>query len=720
MKRTMIALALLAGVAAVTVDAEQLRMRMSRPAGGGGGDTTPPVATITSPTSASTYNTSTTPLTTLAGTASDDVGVVSCSWSSSNGGSGSTTGTTSWSVPSIALVTDGNTVIEVVCVDAASNQGSDTLTVTHTTGGGEPPGEPNADITASSCSRNDVNTALTNATDANKDGWTVIQIPACSDTGWTSGISWTAPANTIIRGAGNIGTLGGGDVTNIVDNIASTSALLSITISPTGVFRLSGITIKGGSGALKDSGLLQFGGPGQMRMDHTHVNVQTYTSGSARGASKLFTQWSAVTGVLDNSILNLAGGSALYFYHGYSNGTSDASWTVPTNFGGSNFFYIEDSVINGSVAAGSPSRTSDCFSGGKSVMRFNTLYYSAGQEAHATGSTGDRGCRAFENYNNLYRKLAGQTGNAYVMLDGKVGGWLWWGNYAEDGAVNHGIQMRVTRSTNSTYNQGMPPNGFGYASGVPTTGTVNVASDGVSVTRVSGNNFNTSWPAGSMIFIVGASCPSGGEPGNSSSCKISSVSTTGALTLSTNTGGALSGATYYVGSPWDGNTDVYGYPALDQPGRGAGDLLTGAFPNRINNTTGTAAWPNQVLEPLYSWNNIAINQTGVMYNNQDTIRIQENRDYYPQASGQQTSPTSPFNGTSGTGWGTLANRPTTCTTGVGYFATDQGSWNTSTSNPYGVQRNGSDGVLYKCTNNPDPWTLYYTPYTYPHPLRGGS
>ena len=93
-----------------------------------------------------------------------------------------------------------------------------------------------------------------------------------------------------------------------------------------------------------------------------------------------------------------------------------------------------------------------------------------------------------------------------------------------------------------------------------------------------------------------------------------------------------------------------------------------------------------------------------------------NRDYYPSASGVQTSPTSPFDGTSGTGWGTLANRPTTCTPGVAYFATDQGSWNTSSSNPYGVQQNGADGVLYKCTA-PNTWTLYYTPYTYPHPLQ---
>ena len=41
------------------------------------------------------------------------------------------------------------------------------------------------------------------------------------------------------------------------------------------------------------------------------------------------------------------------------------------------------------------------------------------------------------------------------------------------------------------------------------------------------------------------------------------------------TSSGLSGA----GSNWDQNTDASsGYPCLDQPGRGMGDLLSGAFP----------------------------------------------------------------------------------------------------------------------------------------------
>jgi hypothetical protein len=48
---------------------------------------------------------------------------------------------------------------------------------------------------------------------------------------------------------------------------------------------------------------------------------------------------------------------------------------------------------------------------------------------------------------------------------------------------------------------------------------------------------------------------------------------------------------------------------------------------------------------------------------------------------------------------------------VGYWATDQGSWNQSGS--------GGQGVLYTCTAT-NVWALTYTPYTYPHPLTQGQ
>jgi hypothetical protein len=160
-----------------------------------------------------------------------------------------------------------------------------------------------------------------------------------------------------------------------------------------------------------------------------------------------------------------------------------------------------------------------------------------------------------------------------------------------------------------------------------------------------------------------------------------------------------------TGSAWDGNTSTTtGYPCFDQPGQGVGDLLSGDFPNVTNVTRGCGnsvpCWPRQALEPVYDWRNSfspAPGWGGTYWAVYHGTVLQPNRDFYLY------TPT--FTGTTGTGSGLLGSRPATCTPGVAYWATDQGSWNTT----------GTSGVLYKCTA-PNTWTLYYTPYTYPHPL----
>ena len=93
-------------------------------------DTTLPTVTITTPTSAATHTASATPLS-LGGTASDNVAVTQVSWSNDRGGSGTATGTTSWSVSGIVLLS-GQNVLTVTARDAAGNTSTDTLTVTYT------------------------------------------------------------------------------------------------------------------------------------------------------------------------------------------------------------------------------------------------------------------------------------------------------------------------------------------------------------------------------------------------------------------------------------------------------------------------------------------------------------------------------------------------------------------------------------------------------------
>src|SRR5207244_12352178 len=93
-------------------------------------DTTPPSVTITSPTSNATYSTSSSSLM-LGGTTADNVGVTQVTWTNSRGGSGTATGTTSWTASGIVLQL-GTNVLTVTAQDAAGNTATASLTVTFT------------------------------------------------------------------------------------------------------------------------------------------------------------------------------------------------------------------------------------------------------------------------------------------------------------------------------------------------------------------------------------------------------------------------------------------------------------------------------------------------------------------------------------------------------------------------------------------------------------
>jgi hypothetical protein len=92
-------------------------------------DATAPVVTVTGPTSAATH-TSTASSVALAGTASDQVGVTQVTWVNNRGGSGTATGTSSWTAASVALQV-GSNAITVTARDAAGNTGTDVITVTY-------------------------------------------------------------------------------------------------------------------------------------------------------------------------------------------------------------------------------------------------------------------------------------------------------------------------------------------------------------------------------------------------------------------------------------------------------------------------------------------------------------------------------------------------------------------------------------------------------------
>lgn len=93
-------------------------------------DSSPPSVTITSPTTNSIYNANVNTIT-LAGTASDDVGVSQVTWTNDRGGSGTSTGTSNWTGSGIVLQA-GSNVLDVTARDSAGNIGTATLTVLFT------------------------------------------------------------------------------------------------------------------------------------------------------------------------------------------------------------------------------------------------------------------------------------------------------------------------------------------------------------------------------------------------------------------------------------------------------------------------------------------------------------------------------------------------------------------------------------------------------------
>lgn len=483
---------------------------------------------------------------------------------------------------------------------------------------------------------------------SNNNATVVVNIPA-GTSAWTSNLTYTVPAavtNLTIQGSTTInctGTAGtssfscsAADNSIIEDGYASSDSPLVINLSGVNsTFRLTGLTIEGGSGSAKNNGILQISGPSHnFRLDHIHFNATTYTDISSPSfMSRLFGD---LEGVVDHVICDNGGSSDTTNCTGFSNsisdniGEGDGPWAAGSQWGTASFLFMESSVVNGGMLG-------DCDTGGRFVVRYNTLKNGSMNSAiihnHGTKSQGGRirGCRAYEAYHNY---IVGPSSSSYAAIGSAGGTALVWSNTLA-GGYNRLAAISATRNDGSE-TETNTPNGWGYC--------------------------------GTAVNSNGA------------------------------------------GSGWDGNTNAStGYPCLDGLGRGQGQALNGQnFPNALNSATGTISFPQEYLEPIYFWGNTIPNGLTEMDLRDESSQF--NRDVYIEAAS--------FNGSSGTGTGLLSARPAACTPGPG------GTFGASPTGSYGVayfatDANGGKGELYVCTST-NTWTGIYQPYTYPHPLDGGS
>jgi hypothetical protein len=570
-----------------------------------------------------------------------------------------------------------------------------------------PEGMAQGVYTAASCNLSDVNAVIHGSIHTAVTGDTII-IPAGTCT-WTSTLSITVGLTLTGSGTPNSGTStfgAGSPTTIIIDNGGSTSPIISvtgITYGQTATISLLDIEPDSSTASLISpitvAGTCSSSGCPQVRVDNVVFGATTPWTEAGNGApADWLIRTDNVFGVVDHNTIPTGSNAELLnanlsAYLGVG-GYGDNSWAQPDSFGTQNALYIENNnvYVNGQAV-------NDC------------------DTNPAGGAIG--GCRIVGRYNQITEN--GAFASFYVHgLD-------------TDGRPQGGRQIEAYGNTiTCIYNGGCTWGVAGFRSGTGFVfgNTLNASNGGFYDNIAFIPVYRTVFDASSGWGACGGSSPydtddgvvyySGTNTGSSGATTLTDTSkswTTNQFIpngapysvydatqgwwaeIASNTANTL---TIQASIPEETNTFNSGdsYQILratvcaDQGGRGAGNYVSGATPS-------PAAPLSQALDPVYEFHETL--NASVFHGNvaSDTGRVIANRDWYTDNSAaQQTSASSPFNGSSGVGWGPTADRPTTCTPAVGYWATDA---------------NGGTGELYQCTAT-NTWTAHYTPYTYPHPL----
>jgi hypothetical protein len=364
---------------------------------------------------------------------------------------------------------------------------------------------------------------------------------------------------------------------------------ITVNSQPGKTYRITGLTFDGGTATtINYNGAIRLAGNSHsVRADHLHFRENVLQE------SIFVAVFGAIWGVADHNVMKFGTAAASFTIYmanwpnpdGSAGVNGDGSFATPTNFGSQEFFFMEDNWVE-SVKAGNPTGGPDDLRGARWVWRHNHML-NAQVQGHGTEDGRWRGGRAREIYNNDFHAngtfaMGGSRSGVTVIHDN-----TWWGV----APGQSGYQLQAYRSffkwpscpffgaTGDNPWDVNDPHGL-YESGTATGGG---RSQIIDTTK----NWPTNQWAGFTAKFTG---------NNQVALIQSNTSNRLNVFYYTDSGGG------HVWQAGDGYEIHKLSIALDQPGRGQGDLIVGDPP--INSRTGTRAWPNQALEPTYSWNNI--------------------------------------------------------------------------------------------------------------------
>lgn len=484
------------------------------------------------------------------------------------------------------------------------------------------------------------------------DGDTVT-VPACSETTWESQL--VIQKAIIFKGAG-------AGVTNIKSTYnADVGAVLYSPTTPSADhrFRVSGFTLTTGVNSIlylmHPSATAEY-----VRIDN---NVFTET-----GAYKTIYVKGTIFGSIDNNVFS--GGGAFFAFEGY--GTGSVQWAGVTREYGSQYnLYIEDNTFSGS------GHFSTGGQGGRHVSRYNTysgtfkyLYDYHGNQPGGISCTGNSTCgnastMITEIYGNHWTKTNGYTN----LVSDHRGGWA--------NVFMNLLDTSTSASTNSM--------------------------------KIREEYSDDLWPVGSYVQ----------HPTNSYYWANWNVKSTGTVLMSPYIDDIENGCAGPA-TDWLPN-NLYGGASASS------DIYNQRFTNDANKYCWKkTTYGGGMVEPYLTgstepdWSSVApryiIADGNIHWINMGAASpIYENIDIFTQRSDGTFDGSGSASHGGGVGCGTLANRPETCTTGVGYWATNQ-KCDDLTGMVGAHPTTPISGTLWKC-NDDEEWEPYYTPYTYPHPLR---